>query len=160
MSARILVYGYGNPGRLDDGLGPALAHGIAARGIGNVRCETAYQLQIEDAAVVAEHDVVVFADADLAGAEPYELRAIVPRREMAFSTHSVAPDEVLGLAREHFGREPAGFLLGIRGYEFGDYGEDISPRARANLAAAVDAMERWLRKGSFAEQAVSAGSEG
>jgi len=160
LSARILVYGYGNPGRLDDGLGPAFADGIAARGLGNVRCETAYQLQIEDAALVAGHDVVVFADADLAGAGPFELRVIGPRHTVEFSTHSVAPEAILGLAREHFGVEPVGFLLGIRGYEFGDYGEGLSPAARANLAAAVDAMERWLREGSFTEQAVSAGSEG
>ena len=31
---RLLVYGYGNPGRLDDGLGPALVAELAARRAG------------------------------------------------------------------------------------------------------------------------------
>jgi len=156
----VLVYGYGNPGRLDDGLGPALVHVLAARAIGeDVTLETGYQLQIEDAALVAEHDVVVFADADRACPSPFELHPLAARREVAFSTHSVAPESLLGLAREHFGGETAGFLLGIRGYEFEEFGEALSPGARRNLAAAVDYMERALREGRFVEDASCAGQE-
>ena len=153
----VLVYGYGNPGRLDDGLGPALVRELAGRGV-EATLETAYQLQVEDAALVAEHGVVVFADADAACAAPFELRPLSPRASTAFSTHSVAPDAVLGLAQEHFGGPVAGFVLGIRGYEFDDYGEKLSPGARANLAAAADYMCRALRDGSL--QAVPAGPRG
>ena len=66
----VLVYGYGNPGRLDDGLGPALVRELAGRGV-EATLETAYQLQVEDAALVADHGVVVFADADAACAAPF-----------------------------------------------------------------------------------------
>ncbi len=64
MSPRVLVYGYGNPGRLDDGLGPALVRELSRRGLrAEADLETAYQLQVEDAARVAEYDLVIFADA-------------------------------------------------------------------------------------------------
>ena len=150
MTPSVLVYGYGNPGRLDDGLGPALAGEVARHGLTPaVSVETAYQLQVEDAALVAEHDVVVFADADTACAGPFELRRLSPRAAAAFSTHSVAPDAVLALAREHFGSRAEGFLLGIRGYEFDGFGEELSPGARRNLAAASDHLLRALRDGTL-----------
>jgi hydrogenase maturation protease len=156
VTARVLVYGYGNPGRLDDGLGPALIHDLAARAIGaEVTMETGYQLQIEDAALVAEHDVVVFADADRACRDPFALRRLEPRRDAAFSTHAVAPETLLALAREHFGGRTVGFILGIRGYEFQEFGEALSPAARRNLAAAVNYMDRALRDGVFAKEAVT-----
>lgn len=159
MRAGILVYGYGNPARLDDGLGPALVHELAARRITGVSLETGYQLQVEDAALIAEHDVVVFADADATCAGPFEIRWVEPRPESAFTTHSVAPEALLALAHEHFGARTLGFVLGIRGYEFNEFGEDLSPGAQRNLAAAADFMDRALRGGSFATEAVASERE-
>ena len=159
MRGGILVYGYGNPGRLDDGLGPALVRQLSARGITGVSLESGYQLQIEDAALVAEHDVVVFADADAACADPFELRWIEPRSETTFTTHSVAPEALLALAHEHFGSKTLGFVLGIRGHEFDEFGERLSPQAQRNLAAAADFMQRALRGGSLATEAVSSAQE-
>ena len=148
MKPRILVLGYGNPGRLDDGLGPALAREVDARSLGeDVEVETAYQLNVEDAAEVARHDVVVFADADATCAAPFELRRIEPRAEAAFTTHSVEPEGVLSLAQDHFGAAPTAFVLGIRGYEFGGFGERLSAGARSNLAAATDWLCRELVAG-------------
>ena len=90
MSARVLVYGYGNPGRRDDGLGPALAGCLSERATEAVTVESGYPLQIEDAALVSEHDVVLFADAHRSCAEPFTLRRLTPRRGASFSTHSIA----------------------------------------------------------------------
>lgn len=157
MKPRILVYGYGNPGRLDDGLGPAVVRDLARRGLGGeVTLESGYQLAIEDAALVAEHDGVVFADADRSCPEPFELRRLVPRRDLSFTTHALAPEALLGLALEHFDCATAGFILGIRGYEFDAFGERLSWRARRNLAAAAGHLERALRDGSLAHEAVLA----
>lgn len=156
MKSRVLVYGYGNPGRLDDGLGPALARDLTRRQFGSgVTIESGYQLAIEDAALVAEQDIVVFADADRTCREPFELRRLRPSHEAAFSTHALAPGVLLGLAHEHFGCRTMGFVLGIRGYEFNEFGEKLSPRAQHNLEAAADHMDRVLRDGSLANAAVS-----
>ena len=61
---RILLIGYGNPGRADDGLGPALADRIEALDLPGLTVESDYQLSIEHAALAAGHDIVIFADAD------------------------------------------------------------------------------------------------
>ncbi len=150
-AVRVLLIGYGNPGRLDDGLGPALAAAVEKLAIPGVKVDAAYQLSVEDAAAVAEHDVVIFADADVAGPEPFWFRRIEPGPTWSFSTHSVEPAAVLGLARQMFSARTEGYILGIRGYDFNEFGERLSDRARANLDAAVAFIEPMLRSGSFRE---------
>jgi len=161
LSLRVLIYGYGNPGRLDDGLGPAFARELAKRDVGGpVTIETGYQLNVEDAELVADHDLVVFADADAACPAPFLLRRLKPHAAAPFSTHSLEPEGVLALAQEHFACDTVAFILGIRGYEFDEFGETLSPGAERNLAAAVDYMCRVLRAGGLPAEAGSAAAEG
>ena len=141
---KVLVIGYGNPGRLDDGLGPALADRLEAMELHDVTVDSDYQLTVEDAAEVAQHDVVVFADAHVSCAPPYCLTTMKPGDTMSFSTHHVEPEAVLALARDVFGKLPDAFALGIRGYEFNDFGEQLSDKARQNLDAALEFLVPWL----------------
>ena len=134
-----LVLAWGNPGRRDDGLGPALADAIGALAVPGLEVESNYQLQVEDAAEVARHRRVLFVDADRAGEAPFWVRRLEPAAGgIGFTSHSVSPGRLLALGRELFGAEPEAWLMGIRGYEFDEFGEGLSPRARTNLAAAVD----------------------
>lgn len=144
---RVLVIGYGNPGRLDDGLGPALADAIERRAIPDVTVESNYQLTVEDAAQVAEHDVVVFADAAVDGPEPFFWKRVGVRPPQGLGSHTIEPEAVMGLARDAFGAETRGFALGIRGYEFNEFGERLSERARRNLDAAAGFLDARLRSG-------------
>jgi hydrogenase maturation protease len=143
---RILLIGYGNPARGDDGLGPALAREIAARDPGGVTIEWPYHLQVEDAATIAAHDLVVFADADATGPAPFTCRPVEPAGGPSWTTHALAPAAVLALARDVFDATPAAVLLGVRGYDFEAFRETLSPGARANLAAAADWLEPRLRE--------------
>ena len=122
---------------------------MAALELDGVTVESGYQLQIEDAALIAEHDVVVFADAHQTCGEPFELRRVEPEATVAFSTHSVPPRALLALAREHFGATTLGYTLGVRAHELDDFGERLSERGRANLRAAVDHLTSVLREGSL-----------
>lgn len=146
---RFLVIGYGNPGRLDDGLGPALAEALERKAIPGVTVESDYQLAVEDAAQIAEHDVVVFADAAVAGREPFFVRRVGIRPLEGLGSHTIEPEALMALARDAFGAETRGFALGIRGYEFNEFGERISDRARRNLDAALEFLEARLRSGTF-----------
>ncbi len=140
-----LLIGYGNPGRLDDGLGPALAAEIEALALPGVTVEANYQLSVEDADAVARHRVVIFADAAVSGPEPFAVGQVAPAGTLSFSTHSVAPEAVLALAKELFNAEAAGYILAIRGYDFDAFGERLSDKARANLAEAGEFLRRLLR---------------
>ena len=140
----VLLMGYGNPGRLDDGLGPALAEALAKSGIPGLTVESDYQLTVEDAAAVAAHDRVVFADASVDAPEPFQFGPLEPERAMSFSSHSITPGGVLALAQELFGATTRAYVLGIRGYHFDEFGERLSARARANLDAALEFLKDWL----------------
>ncbi|MFH1533268.1 MAG: hydrogenase maturation protease [Pseudomonadota bacterium] len=142
---KILVIGYGNPGRLDDGLGPALAARLEVMALPGVTVDSDYQLTVEDAAAVAQHDVVIFADAHVSCAPPFALTRLEPGGAMSFSTHHVEPGAVLALAKDLFGETPDAFALGIRGYEFNDFGERLSDAARRNLDAALEFLVPWLQ---------------
>lgn len=140
---RILLLGYGNPAREDDGLGPAAAAAVEQMGLGHVTALSNYQLTIEDAVDVAEADVVWFVDASRAGPEPYELRRLKPARDICVSSHLIQPDVVLALAAEYCGGAPEAYLLGIRGYSF-DFREGLTVVAQNNLKQAVALISRMM----------------
>ena len=145
---RLLLIGYGNPGRLDDGLGPALAAQVEKLGIPGLTVDSDYQLTVEHAADVAKCDAVIFADADVSGPEPFGFREIRPTQATpGFSSHALEPEDVLALAHTMFGARTRGFALGIRGYRFNDFGEALSDEARRNLGAAVTFVEKTIRDG-------------
>jgi len=141
---RILVIGYGIPARADEGLGPALAERLEALGIPGLTVESDYQLSIEHAAMAAEHDIVVFADADRSAPAPFYLKPVEEEPPGRFTSHSVAPGGILRIARSCFGAAPAGYLLGMRGEVFEPFTEGLSPAAREGLEAALECLTRFI----------------
>jgi hydrogenase maturation protease len=148
---RILVLGYGNPGRRDDGLGPAFADRLDSLCLPGITVETACQLAIEHAHLAAQHDVVVFADAadDLRENRPFYLWRIHPEASATSFSHSLSPQSVLQLAAECFGARPRGWLLGIRAMDLESFGEGLSPEGEANLSAALAAFREAVECGRF-----------
>lgn len=143
---RVLVVGYGNPGRQDDALGPAAAEAVERLGLPGVRVSVAYQLAIEDAYDAASCDAVLFVDASTCAPEPFSVDAVVPSPEVAcFASHVVRPEFIVGLCRTLYGRAPAATLIGIRGYAFA-FGEGLTQRARVNLDLAVSYIHEVLRE--------------
>jgi len=148
---KTLVIGIGNPGRRDDGLGPALVEllsgsrpperAVVAIPGGSAEAFWTYQLNIEDAAWVRDCDRLVFIDAESdALAAPTEIKRLSPAASIAFTTHELSPASVLALGEELYGRTAEGFVLAIRGAEW-DLAEGLSAEARRNLEEA----ERILR---------------
>lgn len=144
MPKQILLIGYGNPGRLDDGLGPLLADEIEKMNLPDVKVDSNYQLTVEDSAEVAKYEAVIFVDASVDCVEPFYFEEISPVSEISFTTHSIAPAGVLGLANELFGSVAKGYILGIRGYEFNEFGERLSDKAKSNLAEAVQYIKKRI----------------
>jgi len=146
-SARhVLVLGFGNPGRQDDGLGPAFAESVAGLKLPGVEADANYQLLVEDAEAVSRHEVVVFADADASGPGPFSFAGLAPKAELGFTSHHLGPAAVLALAEDLFGARPRAYLLGIRGYEFEELEEELSRPARANLEQALLFFQSWIRR--------------
>lgn len=133
---RLLVLGFGNPGRQDDGLGPAIAESLASRGWPDVTVETDYQLNIEHGAMIAEHDAVLFVDASVSAKEPFEIKSLHPASEITFSTHSISPEAVLAVAEQHFGACPPAWVMAVRGYTF-EFAEGLEAQAKKNYGKAI-----------------------
>jgi hydrogenase maturation protease len=126
-------------------LGPAFAERIQALGLPDVTVESNYQLNIEDADLISNFDIVVFADASVDAAAPFEFRPMQPKEPMVgFSSHSIAAESLLGLAGQLFKSTPQAYAMAIRGYDFDEFGEYLSDAASKNLVAAVAHFETWL----------------
>ncbi len=148
---KVLVFGYGNPGRLDDGLGPRFAEEMEKLGVDGVTVDSNYQLSVEDAATVAEHDYVVFVDAAVSGPEPFHFEHVVPKAHMSFSSHSISADALMAMAEDLLSSRAEAYMLGIRGYEFNEFGEGISSKAMENLEEALAFIKQALKDCDFAK---------
>jgi len=140
----MLVIGYGNPGRGDDGLGPELVSRLEALGLPGVHVEVAFQLAVEHAAALAEHDLVVFVDATTEPDAPFYFREVSPVPTDAGFTHHVSPGQVLSVAQACFHATPRCYLLGVRAQKMDDFGEGLTPGASAALEAALTHLVAFL----------------
>ncbi len=146
---KVLILCYGNPGRLDDGLGAAFGQTFEKVRPRGVDIEIDYQLNVEDAMAISEYDSVVFVDASVNGQAPFFFSRVKPVPAVSYTSHSVEPEHLLSLAEEMFGSKAAAYALGIRGYEFNAFGEELSTGAAHNLDLAVDFMKKTILEGNF-----------
>lgn len=144
---QILIYGYGNPGRQDDGLGIELVSRLekwaAEKGLFEIEFENNYQLNIEDAAAISGKDLVIFADASREEIDDFCLSEVDGSAEISFTTHAASPGYILQLCKELFQKEPRVLLLHLKGYEW-DLKEGLTDRARENLDKACDYLKKLL----------------
>ncbi len=151
-SGGVLVIGYGNPLRRDDGLGPHVVDRLAARALPHVRTITAHQLTPEMAEDLAAADAAIFVDASVAPDGDEVQLAPVDRAAAAWSmTHVFEPGTVLGLADMLYGRTPAAWLVRVKGECF-DVGEGLSPPARRRAEDALRQIEALLPRYCLLEE--------
>ena len=62
MTEPLLVFGWGNPSRGDDALGPLFVERIEALELPGVSCLTDFQLQVEHALDIQDRRQVLFVD--------------------------------------------------------------------------------------------------
>jgi hydrogenase maturation protease len=140
----LLLIGYGNPGRGDDGLGPRFVEALAGEAVAGLTPIADYQLSAEHVLAVAEAERVVFADAMIGGSKPFMFEKIEARQDEGLGSHSLTPSAVLGLAAVLYGKTPDAFVMGITGYDFEEVKEGLTDAARANLDLAVAHFWNWF----------------
>ncbi len=144
MSAPVLVFGWGNPSRGDDALGPLFVEAVEAMKLPGIECLTDFQLQVEHALDLRRRSRILFVDASGTARPPFELQPIAAARDDSFTTHSVSPPSVLQVFEDLEGRPaPPSWLLAIRGDSW-ELGTAPAPSANANLRAAIAAFTAWL----------------
>jgi len=132
--ARVLIIGYGNPLRSDDGLGwyaaVQLFRSSASRDVEVLPC---HQLTPDLAEPVSHADTVMFLDSTHEGT-PGELRCreIQAAEGTPSFTHHLSPQVVLGLSRDLYGAFPHAWLLTVCGKCF-EPGESLSEEVAGRL---------------------------
>ena len=144
---KILLYGYGNPGRKDDGLGPILVDliekWVIKNEIINISVDSNYQLNIEDAYTIRDYDIVIFIDASIEEIDDFIVTRVQPSDKVNYTMHSASPSFVLNLCNKIYNYTPETYLLHIKGYEF-QLEEGLSQRASKNLDEALRFIKRLL----------------
>ena len=147
VPAPVLVFGWGNPSRGDDALGPLFVDAVEAMRLPGVECLTDFQLQVEHALDLKGRQRVLFVDASANAAAPFTIERIEPARDSSFTTHAVSPQAILQVFREVEAEPPPPcWLLAIRGDAW-ELGTAPSEAARQNLEEALDWGRRWIAQG-------------
>jgi hydrogenase maturation protease len=138
-----LIYGIGNVGRQDDGLGWAFIDWLEEESI----CPKAelmrhYQLHLEDADLISYKEQVLFVDATKAAeVESFQLEKVQAKMDFTFSSHSISIPSIMATCQQCFEKVPQVQLLTIKGYEW-ELQEGLTPMAKQNLEAATIFFKR------------------
>lgn len=157
----ILLIGYGNISRRDDGvalhivrrlrerLGLPLQEALDEEELAlapGVTCMFLHQLAPELAESVAEYEAVVFLDAHVgdAGWPPVHWQPVGVAYQSGMNGHHLKPATILALAQGLYGRCPQGYVLSVLGEDF-DFGDQLTPATSARADLAVDRLEELIR---------------
>jgi len=152
----VLIVGYGNISRRDDGVAFHIIQRLRER-LGlpawprdvefDERLEAGlamvfvHQLAPELAETVARFEVVVFVDAHVRGAQrdPVQWEEITPAYRAGMVSHQFQPSVVLALCQTLYGRCPGGYILSVLGTDF-DFGDRLSPHTSELADEAVGVL--------------------
>ena len=133
---RLVVFGWGNDARGDDGLGPLLLGRVARAGWPDVTVIEDFQLQIEHALDLDGAEAALFLDAGRDTPAPFTFTEITRGADASHTTHALAPEAVLDVYARSLGRTPPpSFMLCMRGERF-ELGEGLSAEASERLEGA------------------------
>lgn len=147
---RVLVVGYGNPLRGDDGVGITAVEKLVERVETErkrgsyevpvaIRFKALHQLTPELAADLAEVDFAVFIDAacDNVQGEIVHRRVLPSHSAPDAFSHQLTPEVLLAMAERLYGRCPEAHLYSVGAASF-EYGETLSEPVRAALPALLE----------------------
>lgn len=167
---RILVIGYGNPLRGDDGFGGLAAGYVEERQIPGLEVIVSHQLNPELAASLHDSSHAIFLDAVASaptcatkapvggsgGDQPGTLRATpVERCDLSSSgMHHFEPGSLLALAQAIYGQAPPATLITATARSF-NHGSEISAEVRQAAATAAEAIASAAASGTLDSEILS-----
>jgi hydrogenase maturation protease len=140
---RILLYGYGNPARGDDALGPTLVERVQNTMAAKIDYLVSMQLSIEDALNIAGYDMVIFADASKVVQSDFVMEKIQASAQVSFSMHAISPAYVMHLCKTYMSESPEIYVLHLKGFQW-ELGQPLSEGASSALESACRFVIRWI----------------
>ena len=146
MRDALLIIGYGNTLRQDDGVGPKVADTIAALDLPGVRALNCALLTPELADPISRARIAIFVDAAVDAPREVQLRKLAPADTSQIMAHAASPATLLALARDVFGHAPEAWWLTIPVENLG-IGEELSPLAQRGFEIAVQEVKKCAAEG-------------
>ncbi len=144
---KILLYGYGNPGRQDDGLGNVfidrIEKWVKENKLSYIELDSNYQLNIEDSEAISDKDLAIFIDASVEEIEDFCITKVSSESEITYTTHAASPGYIVDLCKQIYKTAPPTYLIHIKGYEW-DFKEGLTDQAIENLDKAIEFIKPLL----------------
>jgi hydrogenase maturation protease len=146
MDKTVMVIGYGNDLRSDDGIGQRIADEIAAWGLSTVKSLAVHQLTPDLAATLASFELAIFVDACFP-CEGFDVkvRSLLPSSSCALVGHTGDPRSLLALTQAIYGYCPQAWWVTVPGINF-EVGDRISRIADNGKAIALVKISHILDK--------------
>lgn len=158
---RVLVCGFGNPYRHDDGVERAVVNEVreqleqapldsSSAGFndlgGSIDAVVLDQLVPEMAETVVKYDLVIFVDAHVVATSELLRKkyAASAYRSAAFVSHQTHPATMLELAKKMYGYAPQAVMLSLRDHDF-DSDEGLSLETAILVSLAVGRIVGWAQ---------------
>lgn len=141
----ILVIGYGNPLRSDDGIGQEIAKEIAQRQLPNVAAIAVHQLTPELAEKLVQTDRVIFVDASTDRTTTVQIHSITLANTGITSGHCCAPSVLLAMTQMLYGKHPQAWWVTVPGENF-TLGESLSAVAQQGVETALRTIEELIQR--------------
>jgi hydrogenase maturation protease len=138
----VLVIGYGNELRGDDGIGPRVAEAVAELRLPGVEALAVHQLTPELADRLPGVQMVIFVDAAESGS--FEVQPLDPATGFGSIDHTSQPRSILSLAQAIHGASPETWFIRVPGACF-DFGTSLSTKAEQGVREAVAVIAQILQ---------------
>jgi hydrogenase maturation protease len=141
----LLLIGYGNTLRSDDGVGPKVVEKVAALKLPGIQTLSCDLLTPELADPISRAETVVFIDAAIDAPQRVQLRPLAPAASSQIMAHTADPRTMLALARDIFGQAPKAWWLTIPVENIG-IGEEFSALAKQGVASAIEKIQELQQR--------------
>lgn len=146
MGEDVLLVGYGNPARRDDGVGISIVEEMTRLGLPGVATQTVHQLNMELVEDIIRYKRSIFVDASQGG-QPVSLRKCEPSDgAIAASSHHLSPNALAGLAERLYHVPVELYICTVRGENF-DFGDTLTPGVQKRAMDAIglirSLIEEW-----------------
>jgi len=146
--ADLLVIGYGNTLRRDDGVGPRVAEAVEAMRLPRVWTLSLPLLSPEHGECLSRVREAIFVDASIDSSVDapgdVHLRPLEPAASARVNAHAVSAATLLAISRDIFGRTPRSWILTVPAHDL-SFGEEFSPAVAAAVEKAVARIVAFVR---------------
>lgn len=142
-SPQILVIGYGNTLRKDDGIGRYLVEQLSPQP--DLKILSVHQLTPELAADIAEVKSVIFVDVTISPENRIKTQPLTPSLNLSSLGHSLHPEALLSLTQTLYQTVPIAWWVLIPGEDF-TFGETFSPLTQTCIPEGIETLKNLIER--------------